>query len=300
MTTRAQLGTGLAGAVVVAALLATGLGWWNAGQPRPALAHPLGVRTRLVPGAAFFGDPVVAQVAVDLDSSVVAPGSVRVEPSFAPYLESGPPLVERSTVGRQETIVYSYTLQCVSDGCLPVGARRVVRLPAVVVTARAGGRQLTVTAALPAASVASRLGPSSLASAAPQFLHASALPPPSYAVTPTVLALTLTVVAGLLGAGAAALLGLELAALARRRRAALEQPTLLVSALAFVRDAAGRPDAADRRKALELLAEALAGQGSPTLADTAERVAWAEPPPSAQRTLELADQVETPGEVEPS
>jgi hypothetical protein len=300
MTIRTQLSTGLVGAVVVAALVATGLGSWNAERPQDALAHPLAVRTRLVPSAAFFGDPLVAQVAVDLDSRVVAPGSVRVEPSFAPYVQSAPAAVDRTTVGRQETIVYSYTIQCVSDGCLPVGARRIVRLPAVVVTARAGGRQLTVTAAMPAASVASRLGTSDFRSATPQFLHSSLLPPPSYGASPTALALALTVVAGLLGAGAAVLLGVELAVLARRRSASLEEPAPLRSALAFVRDAARRPDAADRRKALELLAETLAGQGNPTLADTAERVAWAEPPPSAERALELADQVETLSGSEPS
>jgi hypothetical protein len=300
MTGRARLGTGLAGVFVVAALVATALGWWNAERPSPEPARPLVVGTRLVPSAAFFGDPVVAQVSVGLDTRVVAPGSVRVEPSFAPYVESAPPVVGQSQVGRLETIVYSYTIQCVSDGCLPIGDRRLVRLPPVVVTARAGGRQLTVTAAMPVASVATRLAAAALRSATPHFLNSSTLPPPSYGASPTALALTLTVAAALLGVGAMALLGVEFAALARRRRAALEQPTPLRSALAFVRDAARRPDAADRRKALELLAETLAGEGNPTLADTAERVAWAEPPPSAERALELADQVETLSEVEPS
>ena len=300
MTTRAQLGTGLAAVAVVAALVATGLGAWNPGGHSQAPARPLVVRTRLLPSAAFFGDQVVAQVVVDLDARVVEPGSVRVEPSFAPYVESASPVVDDSRAGARETIVYSYTLQCVSDGCLPTGARRTIRLPAAVVTARDGGRKLSVTAAMPAASVASRLSTASLQSATPQFLHSSPLPPPRYGASPRGLALALTVVAGLLGLGAVALLGIELARLARRRREALERPTPLGSALAFVRDAARRPDAADRRKALELLAETLAGEGSPSLAETAERVAWAEPPPSAERTLELADQVETVSGAEPS
>ncbi len=54
-------------------------------------------------------------------------------------------------------------------------------------------------------------------------------------------------------------------------------------------------DAADRRKALELLAEALADEGNPGLAEAAERLAWAEPPPSAEGALELADAAETAG-----
>jgi hypothetical protein len=297
---RSQLGAALAAAVVGAGLVATGLGWWNTEPSLHSPAHPLLVRTRLEPGAAFFGDPVVAVVAVDLDPRVVVAGSVRVEASFAPYLESTPPLIGHDAGGREETVTYSYTIQCVSDGCLPVGARRVVRLPAVVVTARGDGRELRVTAAMPAATVVSRLAAPDLRSATPPFVSASSLPPPSYGVPPTATALMLTVTAALLGAGAVFLVGAELAGLAARRRDALEEPTPLLSALAFVRDAARRPDAADRRKALELLADTLAGQGSPSLADSAEQVAWGEAPPSPERALEVADRVEAATEAEPS
>ncbi len=300
MITRTHAAIALAGAAIVALLVGTGLGWWNGSRPGHALARPLAARTQLTPTAAFFGDPIVAQVAVDLDSRVVDPGSVRVDPSFAPYVESAAPTVDRSSVGRDETVVYSYTIQCVSDGCLPVGGPRTVRFPPVVVTATAAGRPVRTTAAWPAATVSSRLSKADLSTSRPRFRHSSPLPPPVYGVSPGGLALALTVVGGLLGAAAVVLLGIELAALLRRRRASLAEPTPLEAALAFVRDSAGRRDAADRRKALELLAEALEGEGNATLADAAERVAWAEPPPSGEHALEVVHDVEARGEAEPA
>ena len=120
------------------------------------------------------------------------------------------------------------------------------------------------------------------------------MPPPSYSVSPGTLAEALTVAAGLLALGALALLGFELVRLVeRRRRRALVVLTPLEAALAYTREAARRPDAADRRKALALLAETLDSEGAPTLADTAGDVAWSEDPPSPDRALELADEVET-------
>jgi hypothetical protein len=68
--------------------------------------------------------------------------------------------------------------------------------------------------------------------------------------------------------------------------------TPLEAALAYTRDAAGRPDPADRRKALELLATTLEDEGAPALAGSAEDAAWSEEPPSPDRARELADEVE--------
>jgi hypothetical protein len=60
----------------------------------------------------------------------------------------------------------------------------------------------------------------------------------------------------------------------------------------FTREAARRPDPRDRRKALGLLAETV---GDDDLAGAAERLAWGEAPPSPERTLSLADDVERNG-----
>ncbi len=158
----------------------------------------------------------------------------------------------------------------------------------------------TVTAAWPAVTLASRLGRSDFRGSALRFRHSAPLPAPVYGTSPSGLALALTIVAGILGVVAACLLGFELAALLRRRRARAAAPTALESALAFVRDAASRRDAADRRKALELLAETLAAEGNPTVANAAEQAAWAEVPPTSEQAVEVADQAAGLGTMERS
>ena len=157
-----------------------------------------------------------------------------------------------------------------------------------------------MTAAWPPVTVASRLGKSDVQGSTPHFRHTAPLPSPVYGASPTGLALALTIVAGILGVVAAGLLGFELAALLSRRRASAIAPTALESALAFVRDAASRRDAADRRKALGLLAETLAAEGNPTVAEAAEQGAWAEAPPSSERAVEVADEAAGLGSMERS
>jgi hypothetical protein len=283
----------LVGAVSVAAL-ATGLGpaWRSSAGAEPVSTRPISVHTTLLPRTAHFGDPVVAQVTVDVDSGVVDPNSVRVVPGFVPFVESAPPVVSRTKVGRDVTYRYRYSIQCVSDGCLPAGQSRVVALPDVLVKAQAGQRSLTAAASWPAATVASGLSASDLRAGTPRFRHSASLPPPLYALPPGGFALSLLAIGALLGATAAILLGIELVALRRRRRVRAASRTPLETALAFVRDAARRRGADDRRKALELLAETLEVEGNPSLAGAAWQAAWAEQPPSPERALEVAEDVE--------
>ena len=95
-----------------------------------------------------------------------------------------------------------------------------------------------------------------------QFRWAKTAPAPSYAVSPGHLAGGLTVAAALLAVVALALIGFELVRLVeRRRRASPVVLTPLEAALLYTRDAAGRPDPADRRKALGLLAKTLDQRG---------------------------------------
>jgi len=298
----ARLGVTVAAATlgVVAATIAivgTGLGWWNGTAHTGEPAHPLAIRTSLAPSPAFFGDPVVAEVAVDVDTNAIAMSSVRVDTDFAPYLEAEQPLVRRHGSGRAETVTYRYTLQCVTDACLPpVGGAHSVQFPPVVVTATSGSRRLTVTKSWPATSVSSRLQHSDLSSVTPRFRHPAELPPTDFGVSPTVLADLLTAAAALLAAAAFLIAALELAALAAHRRGRTTTwPTPLARALALTRQAARSPDASDRRKALGLLAETLRSEGALPLADTTGSVAWSQEPPSPARALELADQAERTG-----
>lgn len=290
--------TGVALIAVVALASGAGAGWPSSGAARPA--SPLSASAIVLPGSVLFGDPAVAQVTVAVDSGVVDPSTVRVVPSFTPFVESAPPVVSRSSVGSQVTYRYRYSIQCTSDGCLPTGRSRVVSLPDVRVTAQAGARPLTMIASWPAVTVESRLSSADIKAASPGFRHSAPLPAPHYAVQPGALALSLTVVGVILGGVAVVLLGLELVALGRRRRARSASRTPLEAALAFVRDAARRRDANDRRKALELLAEALEAEDEPSLAGTAWEAAWARQPPSSERALEVVEDVEALAGSEPA
>jgi hypothetical protein len=280
--------------VVAFALLAAAAGYGSptettgARTPRPTLV----VRTSLEPSPAFFGDLVVAQVIVIHDARTVAPGSVQVNPSFAPYLETGAPIVSRSRSGGTETEVFRYAIQCLTDSCLPAGKSPAIRLPAVIVTATAGTQQVRTVEQWPATFVASRLSASDL-SASAHFRRPTAMPRLAFGASPQLLADVLIAVAVILGVGGLAFVGAEVSRLvARRRLSARTKLTPLEAALLLARQAAGRPDPSDRRKAIGLLAKSLSSEGHPGLADSVGDIAWSEAPPSPERTLSLADEVE--------
>ena len=281
-----------AGALLAVLIVGTGLGWWNAGQSGGAPpATPLSVSVSLSPHPAFFGDLLAAEIDVLIDPTVVSAKSVRLTPSFAPYVQTAPPEVSRSGSGRRAILSFRYSLQCVSDTCLPLDKPFALKLPPVTVTAQGGTRRLHATAAWPASFITSRLSAKDVATT--RFRRATSMPPPSYAVSPGGLANALTVAAALLALAALGLIGFELVQLVERRRAsALSAVTPLAAALAYTREAAARRDPGDRRKALGLLAKTLEGTDAPDLAETAGDVAWSEEPPTPDRALALAAEVE--------
>ena len=86
------MAAGVCGRRVVVAVLIVGigLGWRNA-KPRAARRRRIARRRSVSrPRPAFYGDPLVAEIDVDVDPSVVSTRSVRVAPSFDPYVETGP------------------------------------------------------------------------------------------------------------------------------------------------------------------------------------------------------------------
>ena len=294
---RYRVGLPVASLVVVLLVVGVGLGWFGGGSSVSGATQPLGVDTSLTPSSTFFGDPVVADVAVDIDPSKVSRSSLRVVPSFSPYVQSAEPKIDQSHAGGEETIHYLYTLECVTDGCLPVSKPRTVQFPAVVVTATADGKPLKASGKWEPLSVSSRLSPADLAGSSPHFISPSTPPPASFGVSPLVANL-LTVVGGLLALAALVLIGLEVRRLfARRRHEALARRTPLEVALALVRQAARRSDPADRRKALGLLADVLEDEGDPGLAGSAGNAAWSQHAPSSDRALELADEAQPPVEA---
>lgn len=284
---RVALIAGSTFAAVVALVVLAGLGRLGGGGGGGSLAptRALTVRTSLSPQETFFGDVVTATVDVTLDPGRVRSGDVRIDAVFDPYVQTARPAVTHRRLGPAETILYRYRLQCVSDGCLPSAGTRTVQLAAV--TATAGHAR--ATASWPALAVAPRVAAQALRGT-PRFRRSAAPPPASFGL-PAVAANLLTAAAGLLALGACALLALELRALLARRRAARRPLTPRELAVVYARQAAGRTDPADRRRALGLLSSAVRGEDG-RLAVEAGDAAWAEQPPSPDRTLELAEEAQ--------
>jgi hypothetical protein len=283
-------------AAVVGLILATALGAFGGrSDSGAAAARPLAVSVSLEPSAVFFGDSVVATVAVDLDRRTVSPKGLRIKTSFVPYTQTSLPEVRHSSAGSVESIVYRFDLQCLSDDCLPTTGSKLIRFRPVTVTAQTDGKPLHTTDGWPALTVASRLTAADVASATPKF-RVPATPPAARFGAPAALVEVLAAAAVVLALGALAIVAGELRPLARRRRlAALQRRTPLETAIAYARQAAARPDPADRRKALALLARALAGSGARELAMAAGDAAWSEAPPTPDRTLEVAEDAEPNG-----
>lgn len=269
-------------AAAVVLLVGTGLGWFGSSASAPA--SPLTVHAQLAPASVLYGDEVAATVTVSGTPSALA--GLSIQPTFAPYAPAAPPTVTRTTAGRRETVVYRYGLECLTDACLPIGKPRQIPFPAFGVTA--GGKRTTAT--WPPLLVASRLTAAELAASTPP-VRIAFLPPVHYGVSRSTLAALLVAAAALLALAAAVLAHRELAALVRVRRERRPRLSGLALAMAYARDAARRPDPADRRRAAELLAESLRAR-SPELADAAGELAWSNEPPTPEQTLELVAAVE--------
>jgi hypothetical protein len=251
------------------------------------------VSTSVVPNPVFFGDLIVAEVTVDFDVRSVASRSVALDPDFVPYAEVGAVGVSRSRAGTEQTDVFRYVVQCVSDSCLPGASPLRVQFPRVLVSALAGGARVSAPAEWPAVYVVSRLEKSDLAGGAPPFRWPSRMPPVAYGVRPRLLVWVLIGLGAVLAGAGLVLAGLELLALrARARRRAAGTLSPVEAAIAYTREAAGRADAGDRRKAMGLLARALAAEGHDGLADSTNGAAWSVVAPSPSSARVVADEVE--------
>jgi hypothetical protein len=293
---RAWLAAGCGAIVVLVAVAGLALGWWGAsGTTAAASGTPLAVRTSLTPPASLFADPLTAEIDVQYDPGKIDASSIKVTPTFVPYSAVGAPAVSHSAAGGQSVLRIAYTIECDSDGCLPTAKQKVIALPPVTVTATAAGKPVTASAKWEPEAVSSRLTPADL-KGAPSFAEQTVPAAPSYRVDPGWAAGILTVGAIVLLVGAGALVAFELLRRQRRERAR-KQLEGLELALAYARDAAGRDDPADRRRALELLAEQLDEHGEQQLARSSGEAAWTEDAPSPATTIALADEAE--GAIDP-
>lgn len=251
-----------------------------AGAPASGAGPELSVDTSFAHATVRYADPVTAVAEVHYANSVDR-SSIRSLPSFTPFVLTAKPLVRQSGDG---VVRISYSLLCVTEGCLPTGAKKVLHLRPLTVTAQASGQRVSATAAWPPLRIDSRVRTSDLKGEAP-FRSPKSPPPPRYGVAPGTFS-------GALIAGAAicvlAAIGLATVILRRhRRRPATRRLSPLELAIAYVRDATGRPTP-DRRRALELLSEAV----DPDLALDAADAAWSREPPTPAGSGELADRAE--------
>lgn len=308
---------GLLALALVAALLGTRLLDRAAGGPGVTLPAEQAVATRatLAPDVHLFADPVVARLHVAVDRRRIDPDSVRVEWDFAPYVPTGDRTLERRDDAHVTHLVHSVELRCLELACIPPrlqsdageqetgrGERHTFRFPAARVafagdldTRRVVWSPLEVVSRINAARYAAvaqeQAAPPGAAVAFP-FAHGIAPARASYAVEPGFLA-----AAALAGALLLLVVPVRQAAgwVRARRRTPAEAWALLAPrerARLLAAWAAGREDAAERRRALELAAAELGGSGEDALAAEARALAWSDRSPPPEAATELAEELD--------
>jgi hypothetical protein len=261
----------------------------------------------LTPRNVHFGDTVRAQLDVTLNRARIDPESVRIAIDFAPWAPIAKPERTRRDGKTTTHLRTTWMLRCLASACLPpVRALTVDPTPATVTydtigPEAASGKRLSARWPRLVAHTrldASDLEPPQAGSGSSPFespwrADMVSMPPVSYRVEPETARIPLYAAAGVF-----ALLGLGLAFVGRpRRRPApvAEAPpppmlTPLEQALAVLEDPAAANGAADRRRALELVAAELAGRGNDDLAHAARRLAWSRQVPAVGSTTPLAEQ----------
>jgi hypothetical protein len=260
----------------------------TAADPPPAVK----AQAVLSPQIVLFGDTLTARVDVTVDPTRVDPDSVRVRTDFAPWEHVEPPRRLRKDGGGTAYVSVTFVLRCLTSPCVPPRDTAPRDFPAALVTYAGDGR---LDVEWPPLIVHSRIP-----DRAPQFpwqADVVSLPAVSYRLPPGLLL-------GLLLSGGA-LLTLAGGALAYRarppRRVAPEplpappaEPALppLERALVLLEDLHPQDGTADRRRALELVADALAGRDE-GLAANARALAWSEHDPPPSETTGLAARART-------
>jgi hypothetical protein len=251
-----------------------------------------------VPGAARAAEP---QLTASLDHRSLSLGdpfrytveariptssTVRVTADLGAFTAVAAPRTTRTREHGVSVVRVEQAAVCLDRGCAPGAKAREAKLPRA--TARwQGGKisaprgQLTLVPRVPASAVKA---------ARARYLSDTGVP-----ARPR-----LGAAAGLLGAGAVALLigGLALLAWAfRRERVTAGAGTRRLSfdeAVRLLRESRGRP-APDRRRAADFAGRASAGRGDAATAAEAARVAWSPPDPDPGEVGVLADRLERRG-----
>src|ERR1700724_4398909 len=91
----------------VLAIVCIGLGGSADGAFAGSVGTPVRVVASLHPAAVLFGDPVTAEVEVDYEPQTIEASSIRVQPSFIPYVVTTAPVVQHVRAG---VVRYRYSL----------------------------------------------------------------------------------------------------------------------------------------------------------------------------------------------
>lgn len=291
------------GVLVALALLVAAVALRDDGSSNEALdrAQPLEARVVVSPRVVLFGDTVTARVQVALDRARVDPDSLRVETAFAPWqLVRAPQRIRRD--GDRATYVETvYVIRCLGPTCVPNRASSSREFQAVKLSYDAvGGGPATTEVRWPVLVVNTRLVSDDFGRrdeyGTAWRADLATLPAVSYRLAPGVLlALLLLAALGLLAGGGR----LAYAALPRREDPAPPEPpapppppdlTPLERALALLERPSPLDGAAERRRALEFVAEHF-GERDRSLAASARALAWRSGKPEPDESIGLAARV---------
>ena len=285
-------------AALVAVLVAIGHRGGEAEKPLLPPGQALKVDGAISPSVSLFGDTLTARVEVVLNRARIDPDDVQLKTAFAPYERVGPVNREREDVAGETRLSYSIPLRCDEFACLPatptgpgggeVPTRRAFSLQPARLSVR--GTQIATQVRWKPIEVTSRVNETE--SGGIRY-RATLSPPPavSYRVRPGVVAAIAFALAAALALLGAVLLARAIRTLTRRRAPALDLPPV-ERALWLLRRTGDR-DGERRRRALELLADALERERHDELAEAVRAVAWSHASPSPEDAESLADRVTT-------
>jgi hypothetical protein len=305
VTLRRILPAALLVLAAVAVTLALVLRGSDGGEEAQAVegAPEVDVELVLSPRSPGFGDILTASIGVTVDRRRVDPGSVRVRQEFSPWGQIARPQQTRQDSEHTSFIRTTYLLRCVISPCVPQRETAQLEFDAAAVTFRRTEdpkEQHSVAARWPILVVHSNIVSGDLerreAATTPWRADLVSLPEASYAVSPGLFR-------GLLF-GAALLLALAGTAFAWRAMPHREPepvpepepeplPVLppLELALILLTEEIQENGEADRRRALELVAEEMEARDELMLARRARAMAWAEASPTLKETSGLAENV---------
>jgi hypothetical protein len=261
---------------------------------------PIAVQPTFSPRVARFGDTVTASIDVVLDRRRVQAGSARVRPQFAPWTVVAPPVRTRRDSQATSYIRTTYVLRCVISPCVPQRGTSSLEFDPVRVsyTTTRGKKRTTDPVRWPVLVIHSQIvsddfdNPAAIAS--PWRADAVTLPAVSYRLLPSRLRVGALVVGALLTLAAIVLAVLAIPARGPKPEPEPEPEIVLPPlehALVLLEAEVHANGAADRRRALELVAEEMEERGDLRLARRARGMAWSEDDPAVVETRGLAAQV---------